>query len=152
MSHSQLASPAPLRSALRHSRPSSPSDPAVLPHPSHSASLPVALHASSSSSGGGKLPRVYTGGSNFSPSVGYTPKVSFNTFENPNDDALFSYTLQVSSKPLLASSLITSPSPGKVRRLQANTTHPRLPLCIQPRREWLKGPRVVHRGTRLGRR
>src|SRR5258706_2265432 len=104
MSPSQLTSPAPLRSALRHSRPSSPSGPAVLPHPSHSASLPVALQASSSSSGGGKLPRTYTGGgSNFSPPVGYTPKGSFNTFENPNDDALFSYTLQVSSKPLLAS-------------------------------------------------
>jgi len=97
MSHSQLSPSVPLRSALRHSRPPSPSDPPASAHP-HVASLPLPVHASSSSGGTGKLPRTHTGGSTFSPPLGYTPKVSFNTFENPNDDALFSYTLQVSSK------------------------------------------------------
>jgi hypothetical protein len=103
MSHLQLGSPPPLRSALRHSRPSSPSGTPALLHPPHSASLQLPVHVSSNSSGTGRLPRTHTNGSTLSPPPGYTPKVSFNTFENPNDDALFSYTLQVSNYFLLTS-------------------------------------------------
>ncbi|KAF8586898.1 adenine nucleotide alpha hydrolases-like protein [Ramaria rubella] len=39
------------------------------------------------------FPRTLTGGSN-----GYTSKVGFDTFQNPSDATLFSYTLQVKSE------------------------------------------------------
>ncbi|KAG8802934.1 hypothetical protein FRC16_008264 [Serendipita sp. 398] len=47
----------------------------------------------------GRLPRAVTTGSGSQGTpAGYTPKVGFDTFENPIDDALFSFTLQVKSE------------------------------------------------------
>lgn len=43
--------------------------------------------------------RTLTGGSATVP--GYKPKVSFDTFENPSDAALDSFTLQVSARRFL---------------------------------------------------
>ncbi|CCA69936.1 hypothetical protein PIIN_03876 [Serendipita indica DSM 11827] len=104
----------PLRSAMRHSsRPSSPSpSPVPLGSPPTSTSglitspqitqsqLPPSTTSyglASPPTSYGKLPRAVTSSSLGTP-AGYTPKVSFDTFENPMDDALFSFTLQVKSE------------------------------------------------------
>lgn len=74
-----------LRSAMKQpSRPSTPSSP-----PSSPPQIPVPL-----------LGRTYTSSSTVAPSSllspGYTPKVSFDTFENPAA-SMFSFTLHVQS-------------------------------------------------------
>lgn len=79
-----ISSPLPLRSALKHgdsfsSRPSPPTSP-PLPTSPTSGSGPLSFSSSSAS----PSPLVSAGG--------YTPKVSFDTFENPAA-SMFSFTL-----------------------------------------------------------
>ena len=79
-----LASAAPpLKPALKSSRPPTPFTNATPPDPEDS---PVLTTINSD-----WFPRTLTGGS-----IGYTSKVGFDTFQNPSDATLFSYTLQVS--------------------------------------------------------
>ncbi|CAE6493534.1 unnamed protein product [Rhizoctonia solani] len=102
-----MSQSAPLRSALKQpSRPASPvsgSTP-VSPIPASAIATPlspphVQLAPSSPHSFLAPLPtfsRTVTGTSTTVP--GYKPKVSFDTFENPSDAALDSFTLQASSE------------------------------------------------------
>ena len=83
-----LSMPVPLRSALKHrdssrSRPSPPTSPPVI---AFSASTPGHVHLSTNSAS--PSPLVSSGG--------YTPKVSFDTFENPAA-SMFSFTLSAES-------------------------------------------------------
>lgn len=67
----------PLKPALKPSQPGTPGTP-----PEDSASL---------TANSGFFPRTLTGENG----NGYTSKVGFDTFQNPSDAAMFSYTLQV---------------------------------------------------------
>lgn len=97
MTHQPNHLPPPLRSAMRHtSNPSSPTPAPAIGLPPV-GSPPSAMHISSPPTSYGKLPKSSTTGSLGTP-AGYTPKVSFDTFENPMDDAMFSFTLQVKSE------------------------------------------------------
>ncbi|KZS96832.1 hypothetical protein SISNIDRAFT_406569 [Sistotremastrum niveocremeum HHB9708] len=102
-----------LRSALKHpSRPTTPNPSATSPTPNNS-SLPLLSPSPSPSnlvspiSSGipitpinSSTPSSTAGAGAGAGTVtsGYTPKVSFDTFENPSDQALFSLTLQVKSE------------------------------------------------------
>jgi hypothetical protein len=83
--HHSISMPVPLRSALKHrdssrcSRPSPPRSPPLLTSPGH---------ASLSTDSASPSPLV--------SSSGYTPKVSFDTFENPAA-SMFSFTLSAES-------------------------------------------------------
>jgi len=80
-----LTQPAPLRPALKSSRPPTPFTNATPPDADDSPVL--------TTSNSDWFPRTLTGGS-----IGYTSKVGFDTFQNPSDATLFSYTLQVKSE------------------------------------------------------
>lgn len=109
--HYSSLAPPPLRSAMKHSRPSTPSPGspvmryasphlAASPSPAPARSLshtPVpSLHAHSWSPVAGSHSHSHSP----SPAVvqqGYTPKVGFDTFENPQA-SMFSYTLHVQNE------------------------------------------------------
>ncbi|KAG8932470.1 hypothetical protein FRC03_006060 [Tulasnella sp. 419] len=93
--HSQLPHHSPaLRPALKHlSRPTSP-------HQSPTHSPPMSPPSNPNTQSSPIFPRSESHGSNNGKvgGGGYTTKVSFDTFMNPSEDALFSFTLQVKSE------------------------------------------------------
>ncbi|CAE7182674.1 unnamed protein product [Rhizoctonia solani] len=100
-----MSQTAPLRSAMKQpSRPASPVSTPVSPTPASAVATPlspphVQLAPSSPHSLLSPLPtftRTVTGASTTVP--GYKPKVSFDTFENPSDASLDTFTLQASSE------------------------------------------------------
>ena len=93
MHYSPLAPP-PLRSAMKHSRPNSPVLRYVSPHIGAS---PPGPSRSVSHTPAGSIYSGYNAGVPPTPPVavqGYTPKVGFDTFVNPQA-SMFSYTLHV---------------------------------------------------------
>ncbi|KAF8524225.1 hypothetical protein JB92DRAFT_2703956 [Gautieria morchelliformis] len=85
LSNSSSTQPPPLRPALKSSRPSTPFNNGTPPDTEGSPVL---------TSNSDFFPRSPTGLSQ----NGYTSKVGFDTFQNPTDATLFSYTLQVKSE------------------------------------------------------
>ncbi|KAF7798132.1 hypothetical protein EIP86_009347 [Pleurotus ostreatoroseus] len=97
--HYSSLAPPPLRSALKHSRPSSPAPPPGSPVLRYQSPLLAASPPPGPSRSLSHTPVSHTGSLSPGPVVaqqGYTPKVGFDTFENPQA-SMFSYTLHVQS-------------------------------------------------------
>lgn len=100
--HYSSLAPPPLRSAMKHSRPSTP---ALAPTPGspvlrYQSPLLTASPAPGPSRSLSHTPIPHSGSLSPGPVVvqqGYTPKVGFDTFENPQA-SMFSYTLHVQSE------------------------------------------------------
>ena len=108
--HFSSLAPPPLRSAMKHSRPSTPAPPGspVLRYssPLLAASPPPAgpsrsvTHTPVGSFNGSLSPMLTPHSPSPVVNQGYTPKVGFDTFENPQA-SMFSYTLHVQSEGYL---------------------------------------------------